>query len=49
MLRIPKYFLTPIVLLLCFVGTFALQASVFDLVVILGFGLIGILSRATRF
>jgi putative tricarboxylic transport membrane protein len=48
-LRIPKYYLIPIVLLLCSIGTFALQASVFDLKVMLGFGLIGILFRATNY
>lgn len=46
-LRIPKSYLIPIVLLLCSIGTFALQASVFDLMVMLGFGVIGILFRAT--
>ncbi len=48
-LRIPKYYLIPIVLLLCSVGTFALQASVFDLKVMLGFGLVGILFRAADY
>jgi len=48
-LRIPKFYLIPVVLLLCSIGTFALQASVFDLKVMLGFGLIGILFRATQF
>lgn len=45
-LRVPKSYLIPIVLLLCSIGTFALQASVFDLMVMLGFGLVGILFRA---
>ena len=48
-LRIPKFYLIPIVLLLCSIGTFALQASVFDLMVMLGFGLVGILFRATNY
>ncbi len=48
-LRIPKFYLIPIVLLLCSIGTFALQASVFDLMVMLGFGLIGILFRAAGY
>jgi putative tricarboxylic transport membrane protein len=48
-LRIPKYYLIPIALLLCSIGTFALQASVFDLKVMLAFGLIGILFRATDY
>ena len=48
-LRKPKNYLIPIVLLLCSVGTFALQASVFDLKVILAFGLVGILFRAADY
>ena len=48
-LRVPKSFLIPIVLLLCCLGTFALQASVFDLMVMFGFGLIGILFRAANY
>lgn len=48
-LRVPKSYLIPIVLLLCCIGTFALQASVFDLMVMLGFGLVGILFRAADY
>ncbi|MEM7565448.1 MAG: tripartite tricarboxylate transporter permease, partial [Pseudomonadota bacterium] len=48
-LRIPKAYLIPIVLLLCCIGTYALQASVFDLFVMLGFGLVGILFRAANY
>ena len=48
-LRIPKVYLIPSILLLCSIGTFALQASVFDLQVMLVFGLIGILFRAANF
>lgn len=48
-LRIPKFYLIPIILLLCCIGTFALQASVFDLKVMLGFGLVGILFRAANY
>ncbi|UZD89732.1 tripartite tricarboxylate transporter permease [Cognatishimia activa] len=48
-LRIPKFYLIPVVLLLCSIGTFALQASVFDLMVMLGFGLVGILFRAANY
>ncbi len=44
-LRIPKVYLTPSIMLLCSIGTFALQASVFDLQIMLDFGLIGILFR----
>ena len=48
-LRVPKVHLIPTVLLMCAVGTFALQASVFDLWVMLGFGLIGIVFRAANY
>ncbi|WP_308918048.1 tripartite tricarboxylate transporter permease [Jannaschia sp. LMIT008] len=41
--------LIPIVLLLCAVGAFALQASIFDLWAMLGFGLVGILFKAARY
>ena len=34
-LRIPKVYLIPSILLLCSIGTFALQASVFDLQIML--------------
>ncbi len=44
-LRIPKVYLIPSILLLCSIGTFALQASVFDLQIMLIFGLIGIIFR----
>jgi len=48
-LRIRKSHLIPIVLLMCAIGTFALQASIFDLWVMLGFGLVGILFRAADY
>ena len=48
-LRIRGSNLIPVVLLLCAVGTFALQASVFDLWAMLGFGLVGILFKAARY
>jgi len=48
-LRVRKSYLIPTVLLLCAIGTFALQASVFDLWAMLGFGLIGILFRAAEY
>lgn len=48
-LRIPKVYLIPGILLLCSIGTFALQASVFDLQIMLIFGLIGILFRAADY
>ena len=48
-LRLRKSHLIPVVLLLCAIGTFALQAWVFDLWVMLGFGLVGILFRAADY
>ena len=48
-MRVRKAFLIPTILLMCAVGTYALQASVFDLWVMLGFGLIGIIFRAAEF
>ena len=48
-LRIPKVYLIPSILLLCSIGTFALQALVFDLQVMLVFGLIGILFRTADY
>jgi putative tricarboxylic transport membrane protein len=48
-LRVRKSHLIPTVLLLCTIGTFALQASVFDLWVMFGFGLIGLLFRAAQY
>ncbi len=48
-LRVQKSYLIPTVLLLCAIGTFALQASVFDLWVMLGFGVVGIAFRAADY
>jgi putative tricarboxylic transport membrane protein len=48
-LRIRRSYLIPIVLLLCAIGTYALQSSVFDLWVMLGFGLVGIFFRLARY
>jgi putative tricarboxylic transport membrane protein len=48
-LRIRKSYLIPMVLLLCAIGTYALQSSVFDLWVMLGFGLVGIVFRLAKF
>ncbi len=48
-LRIPQSHLIPAILLLCALGTFALQASVFDLWAMLGFGLVGLLLRLANY
>lgn len=44
-LKLKKKFLIPIIILLSTIGTFALQASVFDLWVMLGFGVVGYFLR----
>ncbi|MDB6178217.1 tripartite tricarboxylate transporter permease [Paracoccus sp. Z330] len=48
-LSIPKAYLIPAILILCCIGTFALQASVFDLLVMFAFGLVGMLFRLTGY
>ncbi len=48
-LRVRQSYLIPLILLLCVVGTFALQASVFDLKAMFCFGLIGIVLRAANY
>ncbi len=48
-LRIRKSRLIPVILILCVVGTFALQSSLFDVWAMLGFGLIGILFRLANY
>lgn len=40
-LRMPKYVLLPVVLVFCFVGSFVLNNRIFDIWVLLGFGVIG--------
>jgi putative tricarboxylic transport membrane protein len=44
-IRVEKQILIPIVILLSIVGTFALEASIFDLWIMLGFGLVGYVLR----
>lgn len=44
-LKFPKAYLIPAVLLLSVIGTFAIQSSVFDLWVMFGFGIIGYFMR----
>lgn len=45
-LRLKKVYLLPMILLLSVMGTFALQSSIFDLWVMLGFGVIGYVLRS---
>jgi putative tricarboxylic transport membrane protein len=47
LLRIPKYILLPLVLVLCAIGAFSANNRIFDIWVLLAFGIIGVLlSRA---
>ncbi len=48
-LKVPKAWLLPLVLLLSTMGTYALQNSVFDLWVMLAFGVIGYVMRKARY
>lgn len=49
LLRLQKSVLIPTILVLCAVGTFALQSSIFDLWVMFGFGLLGVFLRAASY
>jgi len=49
LLRLPKSVLIPTILVLCAVGTFALQSSVFDLWVMFGFGILGVFLRMASY
>lgn len=48
-LDIPKALLLPLVLALSFIGVYAIANNTFDLLIMLGFGVLGILMRATGF
>ena len=48
-LRIRRSRLIPMILLLCAIGTFTLQSSIFDLWAMLGFGVIGIILRLASY
>ena len=41
LLKVPKYYLLPVIAVLCVVGSFAVSSRVFDVITILIFGLIG--------
>jgi putative tricarboxylic transport membrane protein len=49
LLRVPYYILFPIVLLLCVVGTYSANKNVFDLWVMLGFGIAGHVLRKLEY
>jgi len=48
-LRVPYAYLMPIVFVLCVVGTYALSQRVFDIYVMLFFGIVGFLLRQMRY
>ena len=41
MLRIPKGLLMPIILVLCMVGAYAINANLYDVILMIGFGFLG--------
>jgi putative tricarboxylic transport membrane protein len=41
LIRIPSRILFPMILLICLVGTYSINSSIFDLLVLLGFGVLG--------
>ena len=49
LLRTPMYYLTPIVIFICFVGVYSISSSSFDLVVLCLAGLFGYLLRKFDF
>jgi putative tricarboxylic transport membrane protein len=48
-LRVPREYLMPLVFVLCVVGSFAIASRVFDVWVMLGFGLLGFLLREMNY
>ena len=42
---VPKYYLMPIIFILCIVGSYAINNSFFDVLVMLGFGIVGYLMQ----
>jgi TctA family transporter len=48
-LRVPRSVLMPVILLFCVVGSFAINNSVFDIGVVLVFGVVGYAMEANRF
>jgi len=49
LLRIPYAYLAPSVLMVCFIGIYAVNASTFDLYIMVGFGMLGYLLRKLDF
>jgi len=49
LLRVPFRILFPIILLICLVGTYSVNASTFELLILLGFGVFGYVFRKLEF
>ena len=49
LLRVPFRILFPIILLVCLVGTYSVNLSTFELVIILGFGVLGYVFRKLQY
>jgi putative tricarboxylic transport membrane protein len=49
LLRVPFRILFPIILLICLVGTYSVNSSTFDLLVLLGFGVLGYIFRKVEY
>ena len=49
LLRIPKHLLLPMVMILCCVGAFSVNGSIFDVYVLIGFGILGFLLAKNGF
>jgi len=49
LLRIPSRILFPVILMICLVGTYSVNLSTFDLVVLLGFGILGYVFRKIEY
>lgn len=45
MLHIPKGLLMPVILMLCTVGTYAINANIYDVLLMVGFGLLGFVMK----
>ncbi|GKX34443.1 MAG: transporter [Rhizobiaceae bacterium MnEN-MB40S] len=48
-LKVPREFLTPVIFCLCLLGPYALTQRIFDIYVVLGFGLLGLAMRLMRY
>ena len=49
LLRVPFRMLFPIILLICLIGTYSVNSSLYELIVLLGFGILGFIFRRLQF